>query len=86
LPKKNEYMKSEDGWWILGSAARPRLLSNGKGSLKERKDDTNQSHFSLLDVQFYALTEIFCNFPKSMKRERRNRFLLRFTVIFGKIF
>jgi hypothetical protein len=41
-PKKNKYMKSEDGWWILRSTARPRLRSNEKGSSEERKDTTDQ--------------------------------------------
>jgi hypothetical protein len=35
-------MNSEDGWRIqrsLGDAARPRPRSNGKGSLRERKNN-----------------------------------------------
>jgi hypothetical protein len=38
LVARAQYMKSEDGWWILRGAARPRLRSSEKGSSGERKE------------------------------------------------
>ena len=38
LAARAQYMKSEDGWWILRGAAMPRLRSSEKGSSRERKE------------------------------------------------